>query len=64
MHFCLLSLSRGKFGQRCKLTTTEYYTEPEPYFNTVFDAANEISEIRIVSSSMVAVSYQKVLPYN
>ena len=56
----LCIIFQGKFGQRNTLSQTEYYTEPDKYFAMVFDAANDIGSIRIVSPKMVTVTYTKV----
>lgn len=51
---------QGKFGQRNTLSSIDYFTDPDKYFAVVFNAANEIGTVRIVSPNMVAVNYTKV----
>ena len=42
---------------------TEYFVDAHPYFDTVFNGANKVQAVRIVSPRMVAVSYAKADDY-
>jgi hypothetical protein len=49
----------GKFGQRENLPIAQYFTKPEEYFNVVFDVANQLQSVRIISAKMMLVNYIK-----
>jgi len=49
----------GKFGQRDNLPKTEYFTEPEKFFQTVFNNGNIIKDVQVVSENMILVTYVK-----
>ena len=50
---------QGKFGQRSTLTHKLYFTEATDFYELVFDAANEILDVTLLSSEMVCVTYKK-----
>jgi hypothetical protein len=52
-------LIQGKFGQRSGLSSTEYFTNQEAYFDLVFDPTNEVQSIQIVNPKMMCVAYRK-----
>ena len=60
MYLTLYFSFQGKFGQRCTLGKSEYFTDPAKYFALVFDASNEIMSVTIVNSKMVYVTHKKV----
>lgn len=37
---------------------TEYFTDPEKYFKTVFDPATVVKMVRVINDNMVAVTYE------
>jgi hypothetical protein len=52
-------LIQGKFGQRSGLSSTEYFTNQDAYFDLVFDPSNEVQSIQIVNPKMLCVAYRK-----
>ena len=50
----------GKFGQRCTLPKTQYFTDPVKFYNLVFDGSVKIHSVNIVDTNMVAVTYEMV----
>lgn len=55
--FIVLFSFWGKFGQRSRLPKTEYFVDPAPFFNLVFDPATCAKSVRIVNDKMVAVTF-------
>ena len=50
---------QGKFGQRTDLSKTEYFTKPKEMYECLFDTANTIVEMVMVSECKMRVSYRK-----